>query len=87
MLEGVSAVNETSILLLTQPNDSGKCYIQLASFPGISRIVLFSYHTKATVLIIVVMFKFSEGILICVHAYSSGCIVCACKMLFESMYY
>jgi hypothetical protein len=39
VLEGVSDVNETGIFLLTEPNESGKCYIQLASLPGINRIV------------------------------------------------
>jgi hypothetical protein len=42
LLEGASAEKEASILLLTQPNEEGKCYIHLASLPGISRIVLLS---------------------------------------------
>jgi hypothetical protein len=39
VLEEVSAEKEADILLLTQPNEYGKCYIHLASLPGISRIV------------------------------------------------
>jgi hypothetical protein len=41
LLEGVSAEKEAGVLLLTQPNEYGKCYIQLASLPGINRIVSF----------------------------------------------
>ncbi|XP_023718978.1 kinetochore-associated protein 1 isoform X3 [Cryptotermes secundus] len=38
LLEGASAEKETDILFLTQPNEYGKCYIHLASLPGL--------HTK-----------------------------------------
>jgi hypothetical protein len=37
LLEGISAEKETSILLLTQHNGSGKCDLRLASFPGTTR--------------------------------------------------
>jgi hypothetical protein len=43
LLEDISTEKDTSVLLVTQPNESGECYIQLASLPGISRIVLFTF--------------------------------------------
>jgi hypothetical protein len=66
VLDGVSGVNEIDILLLTKPDESGKCYIQLASLPGINRIVLFSYQSKAVVHISDAMFRFSESKYMCV---------------------
>jgi hypothetical protein len=41
VLEEASTEKEAGILLLTQPNEYGKCYIHLASLPGIRIVSLF----------------------------------------------
>lgn len=73
VLDGVSGMNGTSILLLTQPIESGKSYIQLASLPGISRIVL----VLSVVHINDVLFRFSERKYMCVHVLILVDVLCA----------